>query len=121
MCKSAATTTSEDKKEDVESNNYGLVNLSSSSMATMDLGEILLVVLLSVIGLGLLWYMCKKRQQQQLQELRDAVGQTVAYCPQGESITYPQRRILPLEVAGSATTVQTVPSAPTQSLWKKCR
>merc|ERR1712215_20970 len=85
------------------------------------LGEMLLVVLLSVIGLGLLWYMCKKRQQQQLQELCDAVSQTVAYCPQGESITYPQRRMLPLEVAGSATTVQTVPSAPTQSLWEKCR
>merc|ERR1712215_414488 len=81
------------------------------------LGEMLLVVLLSVIGLGLLWYMCKKRQQQQLQELRDAV----AYCPQGESITYPQRRILPLETAGSATTVQAVPSAPNKSLWEKCR
>ena len=79
MCKSAATTTSEDKKENVESNNYG-----------------------------------------QLQELRDALSQTVAYCPQEESITYPQRRMLPLEVARSATTVQTVPSAPTQSLWEKC-
>ena len=121
MCKSAATTTSEDNKQDVEANNYGLVNLSSSSMATMDLEEILLVVLLSMIGLGLLWYMCKKRQQQQLQELRDAVGQTVAYCSQGESITYPQRRILPLETAGSATTGQAVPSAPNQSLWEKCR
>ena len=52
MCKSAATTTSEDKKENVESNNYGLVNSSSSSMATMDLGEIPLVVLLSVVGFG---------------------------------------------------------------------
>ena len=49
MCKSGtATTTSEDKKESVESNNYGLPNLSSSSMATMDLGEILIMVLLSV-------------------------------------------------------------------------
>ena len=51
MCKSAATT-SEDEKENVESNNYGLVNSSSSSMATMDLGEIPLVVLLSVVGFG---------------------------------------------------------------------
>ena len=51
MCKSAATTTSEDEKENVESNNYGLVNSSSSSMATMDLGEIPLVVFLSVVGL----------------------------------------------------------------------
>ena len=90
-------------------------------MASMDLGEILSVVLLSVVGLGLLWYVCKKRQQQQLQELRDAVSQTVAYCPQGESLTYPQRRVLPLEVAGSATTSQPVLSTPTQSLWEKCR
>ena len=123
MCKSAATTTSEDKKENVESNNYGLVNLSSSSMATMDLGEILLVVLLSVVGPGLLWYVVKKRQQQQLQELRDAVNQTVAYHPQGESLTYPHRRMLPLEFAGSgsATTSQPAPSAPTRSLWEQCR
>ena len=87
----------------------------------MDLGEILLVVHLIVVGLGVLWYVCKKRRQQQLQELRDAVNQTVAYRPQGESVTYPQRRVLPLEVAGSATTSQTVPSAPTQSLWEQCR
>ena len=126
MCKSAATTTSEDKKESVESNNYGLLNLSSSSMATMDLGEILLVVLLIVVGLCVLWYVCKKRRQQQLQELRDAVNQTVAYRPQGESLTYPHRRMLPLEFAGSgsATTSQPAPSAPTPShtgLWEQCR
>ena len=122
MCKSAATTTSEDKKESVESNNYGLLNLSSSSMATMDLGEILLVVLLIVVGLCVLWYVCKKRRQRQLQELRDAV----AYRPEGGSITYPHRRILPIEFAGSgsATTSQPAPSAPTPShpgLWEQCR
>ena len=66
MGNSATSTASEDNKQDVEANNYGLVNLSSSSMATMDLGEILLVVLLSVIGLGLLGY------------IRDAVGLTVS-------------------------------------------
>ena len=60
MCKSAASIPPEDKKEKVESNNYGLLNLSSSSMATMDLGEILLIILLVVVGLGALWYMCKK-------------------------------------------------------------
>ena len=123
MCKSGtATTTSEDKKESVESNNYGLLNLSSSSMATMDLGEILLMVLLIVVGLCVLWYVCKKRRQRQLQELRDAV----AYRPEGGSITYPHRRILPIEFAGSgsATTSQPAPSAPTPShpgLWEQCR
>ena len=123
MCKSAATTTSEDKKESVESNNYGLLNLSSSSMASMDLGEILLVVLLIVVGLGVLWYVCKKRRQQQLQELRDAVNQTVAYCPQEESLTYPHRRILPLEFAGSgsATTSKPAPTPSHTGLWEQCR
>ena len=124
MCKSGTATTSEDKQEKVESNNYGLLNLSSSSMATMNLGEIFLMVLLIVVGLCVLWYVCKKRRQQQLQELRDAVNQTVAYRPQGESLTYPHRRMLPLEFtagSGSATTSQPAPSAPTQSLWEQCR
>ena len=121
MCKSAASTASEDKKEKVEYNNYGLLNLSSSSMATMDLGEILLVILLVVVGLGVLWYVCKKRRQQQLQEMRDAVNQSVAYRAQGDSVTYPQRRMLPLEFAGSSTTLQPAPRAPTQSLCEQCR
>ena len=118
----SAKTGSEDKKESVESNNYGLLNLSSSSMATMDLGEILLMVLLIVVGLCVLWYVCKKRRQRQLQELRDAV----AYRPEGGSIIYPHRKILTIEFAGSgsATTSQPAPSAPTPShtgLWEQCR
>ena len=122
MCKSGTATTSGEKQEKVESNNYGLLNLSSSSMATPDLGEILLMVLLIVVGLCVLWYVCKKRRQRQLQELRDAV----AYRPEGGSITYPHRRILPIEFAGSgsATTSQPAPSAPTPShpgLWEQCR
>ena len=122
MCKSGTAKTSEDKQEKVESNNYGLLNLSSSSMATPDLGEILLMVLLIVVGLCVLWYVCKKRRQRQLQELRDAV----AYRPEGGSISYPHRRILPIEFAGSgsATTSQPAPSAPTPShtgLWEQCR
>ena len=120
MCKSAASTASEDKKENVESNNYNLLNLSSSSMATMDLGEILLVILLVVVGLGVLWYVCKKRRQQQLQEMRDALNQSVAYRAQGESVTYPQRRVLPLECAGTSSTTQPTLAAP-QGLWEQCR
>ena len=112
MANSATSTASEDNKQDVEACNHGLVNLNSSSMATMNLGKISLVVLLSVIGLGLLGYRYKKR---------DAVALTVAYCSQRESITHPQRKILPLETTGSATTVQAFPSSPNQGLWEKCR
>ena len=102
MCKSGTATTSEDKQEKVETSNYGLLNLSSSSMATPDLGEILLIVLLIVVGLLVLWYVCKKRRQRQLQDLREAV----AYRPEGGTISYPHRRILPIEFAGSGTTTQ---------------
>ena len=120
MCKSGTATKSEDKQ--VETSNYELLNLSSSSMATPDLGEILLIVLLIVVGLLVLWYVCKKRRQRQLQDLREAV----AYRPEGGTISYPHRRILPIEFAGSGsgTTSQPAPSAPTPShpgLWEQCR
>ena len=120
MCKSAASLPKADKKEKVESNNYGLLDLSSSSMSSMDLGEILLIILLVIVGLGALWYICKKRRQQQLREMRDAVNQSVAYRAQGESVTYPQRRVLPLECAGNSPTTQPTPTAP-QGLWEQCR
>ena len=119
MCKSGTATSSEDKQEKVETSNYGLLNLSSSSMATPDLGEILLIVLLIVVGLLVLWYVCKKRRQRQLQDLREAV----AYRPEGGTISYPHRRILPIEFAGpgSGTTSQPATSAPTPThtgLWE---
>ena len=122
MCKSGTATSSEDKQEKVETSNYGLLNLSSSSMATPDLGEILLIVLLIVVGLLVLWYVCKKRRQRQLQDLREAV----AYRPEGGTISYPHRRILPIEFvgSGSGTTSQPAPSAPTPThpgLWEQCR
>ena len=41
MCKSSTASTSDDGQEKVETSNYGLLNLSSSSMSTPDLGEIL--------------------------------------------------------------------------------
>ena len=120
MCKSAASIPSADKKEKVESNNYGLLNLSSSSMSSMDLGEILLIILLVIVALGVLWYICKKRRQQQLREMREAVNQSVAYRAQGESVSYPQRRVLPLEYAENSPTTKSTPTAP-QGLWEQCR
>ena len=125
MCKLGTATSSEDKQEKVETSNYGLLNLSSSSMATPDLGEILLIVLLIVVGLLILWYVCKKRRQRRLQDLREAV----AYRPEGGTISYPHRRILPIEFAGSGTTWQpsvytsAAPSAPAPThpgLWEQC-
>ena len=92
-------------------------------MATPDLGEILLIVLLIVVGLLILWYVCKKRRQRRLQDLREAV----AYRPEWGTISYPHRRILPIEFAGSGTTTQpsvrtSSPSAPTPpGLWEQCR
>ena len=82
------------------------------------------MVLLIVVGLCAM--VCvQETTAETVQELRDAVNQTVAYRPQGESLTYPHSRILPLEFAGSgsATTSQPAPSAPTPShtgLWEQC-
>ena len=120
MCKSAASLPKPEKREKVESTNYGLLNLSSSSMASVDLGEILLIILLVVVALGVFWYICKKRRQQQLREMREAVNQSVAYRAQGESVTYPSRRGLSLEYAENSSTAKPNPTAP-QGLWDQCR
>ena len=89
-------------------------------MASVDLGEILLIILLVIVAVGVFWYICKKRRQQQLREMREAVNQSVAYQAQGESVSYPQRRVLPLECAGNSPTTQPTPTAP-QGLWEQCR
>ena len=95
MGNSATSTASEDNKQDVETCNHGLVNWNSSSMATMDLGEIPLVILLSVIGFGLRGY------------ISDAVAL--------------KRTIWPCGTTGSVTTAQAFPSSPNQVLWEKWR
>ena len=120
MCKSAASLPKPEKREKVESTNYGLLNLSNSSMASVDLGEILLIILLVVVAIGVFWYICKKRRQQQLREMREAVNQSVAYRAQGESVTYPTRRGLSLEYAENSSTAKPNPTAP-QGLWDQCR
>ena len=121
MCKSSEVSTSDDGQEKVENSNYGLVNLSASSMSKLDLGEILMIILLILAVSMAVWYVCKKRRQRRLRDLREAV----AYRPAGETINYPHRRALPIEFAG--TTAQpsaqpsSQPSAPTPGLWEQCR
>ena len=78
MCKSSQET-SDNGQEKVENANYGLVNFSDSSMGRIDLGEILMIILLSFAVIMLVWYFCKKRRQQRLRDLREAV----AYRPAG--------------------------------------
>ena len=111
MCKSSQET-SDNGQEKVENANYGLVNFSDSSMGRMDLGEILMIILLSLAVIMLVWYFCKKRRQQRLRDLREAV----AYRPAGETINYPHRSALPIQFAGT-TVQQESPSAPTPGLW----
>ena len=123
MCKSSTASTSDDGQEKVETSNYGLLNLSSSSVSRLDFGEILMILLLILIVSMPVWYVCKKRRQRRLQDLREAV----AYRPERGTISYPHRRVLPIEFAGTGTTTQpsvhtSSPSAPTPpGLWEQCR
>ena len=111
MCKSSQET-SDNGQEKVENSNYGLVNFSDSSMGRIDLGEILMIILLSLAVIMLVWYFCKKRRQRRLRDLREAV----AYRPAGETINYPHRSALPIQFAGT-TAQQEPPIAPAPGLW----
>ena len=86
-CKSQETT--EKGQETVEDSNYGLLNISESGLGRMGLGEILMLILLSMAIILLVVYYCKKKNQQRLRELNNALA--VAYRPAGEAINYPQR------------------------------
>ena len=120
MCKSSQET-SENGQETVENANYGLVNFSESGLGRMDLGEILMIILLSMAIILLGWYYCKKKRQRRLQELNNALA--VAYRPAGETINYPHRSALPIQFSGQRTAQQEPPSAPppTPGLWDQCR
>ena len=91
----ATSTTSQDNKQDVEMCNYGLVIWNSALVAFMDLGEIPLVILPSVIGFGLWRYV--------------------------DGAVNLKRTIWPYGTTVSATTAQAFPNSPSQVLWEKWR
>ena len=119
MCKSQET--SKKGQETVENANYGLVNFSESGLGRMGLGEILMIILLSMAIILLGWYYCKNKKQRRLRELNNALA--VAYRPAGEAINYPHRSALPIQFSGQGTAQQEPPSAPlsTPGLWDQCR
>ena len=128
MCKSKQTET--DKSETIENSNYGLLNISEAGLGTMGLVEILVIILLlMVLGMALVYY-CKKKKQQRLRELNDAMRNGLAYRPANSEI-YPHRSVVPLPMVQFSTpgnrtvSLQQEPSAPAQTpaqgLWEQCR
>ena len=91
----ATSTTSQDNKQDVEMCNYGLVIWNSALVVFMDLGEIPLVILPSVIGFGLWRYV--------------------------DGAVNLKRTIWLYGTTVSATTAQAFPNSPSQVLWEKWR
>ena len=98
MCKSK----SPKESETVENSNYGLLNISEAGIAKMGLGEILLIILLlMVLGLTLVYY-CKRKKQQRLRELDNAMRNGLAYRPANSEI-YPHRSAIPLPIVQFST------------------
>ena len=125
MCKSKQKET-----ETVENSNYGLLNISEAGIGKMGLGEILLIILLlMVLGMALVYY-CKRKKQQRLRELDNAMRNGLAYRPANSEI-YPHRSAIPLPMVQFSTpgqrtvSLQQEPSAPAhapaQGLWEQCR
>ena len=128
MCKSKQTET--DKSETIETSNYGLLNFSEAGLGTMGLGEILMIILLLIVLSMALVNYCKKKKQQRLRELDNAMRNGLAYRPANSEI-YPHRSAIPLPMVQFSTpgqrtvSLQQEPSAPVQTpaqgLWEQCR
>ena len=128
MCKSKQTET--DKSETIENSNYGLLNISEAGLGTMGLGKILMIILLlMVLGMALVYY-CKRKKQQRLRELDNAMRNGLAYRPANSEI-YPHRQAIPLPIVQFSTpgqrtvSLQQEPSAPlhapAQGFLEQCR
>ena len=128
MCKSKQTET--DKSETIETSNYGLLNFSEAGLGTMGLGEILMIILLLIVLSMALVNYCKKKKQQRLRELDNAMRNGLAYRPANSEIN-PHRSAIPLPMVQFSTpgqrtvSLQQEPSAPAhapaQGLWEQCR
>ena len=97
MCKSKQKET-----ETVENFNYGLLNISEAGIGKMGLGKILMIVLLLIVLGMVLVYYCKRKKQQRLRELDNAMRNGLAYRPANSEV-YPHRQAIPLTIVQFST------------------
>ena len=126
MCKKKVAEVDESKN--IETSNYGIINLSEDNLGTMGIVEIVAVILLIMAIIMTCQYCVTKKKQRRMRDLNSALKEglnTASYRPGSMPVVQ-------FQTPGSiVVSMQEIPSAPAQhstqpapaqlGLWEQCR
>ena len=125
MCKKKVAEV--DDSKNIETSNYGVINLSEDNLGTMGIVEIVAVILLIMAVIMTCQYCVKKKKQRRLRDLNSALKEglnTASYRPGSMPVVQFQ------QPGSRVVSMQELPSAPAQpaqapptplGLWEQCR
>ena len=120
MCKKKVAEV--DDSKNIETSNYGIINLSEDNLGTMGLVEIVAIILL-IMAIGMTWIYCvKKKKQRRMRELNSAIN-TASFRPGSMPVVQfqtPGSRVVSMQELPSAPAQPAQPPAPL-GLWEQCR
>ena len=119
-----------DNSQNLETSNYGLINLEDNSLGTMGILEVVSVVLLVLAVIMTCHYCNQKRKRTRMRDLNNALKEgisantSVAYRAGVPVVSFeqPGTRVVSMQAAPSAPAQHpTQPNPPQLGLWEQCR
>ena len=131
MCKKKVTVPGVDNSKNLETSNYGLINLEENNLGTMGIVEIVAVILLIMAIIMTCQYCIKKKKQRRMRDLNSALREGLSSSTSA-SYRPGSLPVVQFENPGSrVVSMQAIPSAPAQhstqpapaplGLWEQCR
>ena len=131
MCKKQVPVPEVDNSQNLETSNYGLINLEDNSLGTMGVLEVVSVILLVLAVIMTCHYCNQKRKQTRMRDLNNALKEgisantSVAYRPGVPVVSFenPGTRVVSMQAVPSAPAQHPTPPNPTPQLglWEQCR
>ena len=124
MCKKKVAEV--DDSKNIETSNYGIINLSEDNLGTMGIVEIMAIILLIMAIIMTCQYCVKKKKQRRMRDLNSALKEglnTASYRPGSMPVVQfqtPGSRVVSMQEPPSAPAQPVQPPA-TLGLWEQCR
>ena len=131
MCKKQVPVPEVDNSQNLETSNYGLINLEDNSLGTMGILEVVTVILLVLAVIMTCHYCNQKRKRTRMRDLNNALKEGISAST---SVAYRSGPLPVVQFENPGTRVvsmQAIPSAPAQhptqpnppqlGLWEQCR
>ena len=130
MCKKKVAEVVDDSKN-IETSNYGIINLDENNLGTMGIVEIVAVILLVMAIIMTCQYCIKKKKQRRMRDLNSALREGLS-ASTSASYRPGSLPVVQFQNPGSrVVSMQEIPSAPAQhstqpapaplGLWEQCR